>query len=142
VVGLLPQDPRRVHVRVWRPARQPVSHPKKQRPFLGDPGQETGVTKWFLSTPYRGGFASLRPAALGSDAVDFLGGFAEDAVEDFVSQVDGLVDGVAGGDDANVDLALAGEADAGDETGSEVDHSTVDAGQVGVRVEHHRGLRF
>jgi hypothetical protein len=31
-------------VRVWRPARQPVFHPKKQRPFLGDPGLETGAT--------------------------------------------------------------------------------------------------
>ena len=29
---------------VWRPPRQPVSHPKKQRPFLGDPGLETGAT--------------------------------------------------------------------------------------------------
>jgi len=59
-----------------------------------------------------------------------------------VSQIDGLVDGVADGDDANIDLALAREADAGDETGSEVDHSAVDAGQMGVGVEHHRGLRF
>lgn len=76
-----------------------------------------------------------------SHAVDFLRSFAEDAVEDFVSQVDGLVDSVAGGDDANIDLALAGEADAGDETGSQVDHSAVDAGQMGVGVEHQRGLR-
>ena len=32
------------HVRAWRPARQPVSHPKKHRSFLGDPGLETGAT--------------------------------------------------------------------------------------------------
>ena len=88
---------------------------------------------------------SLREGArqgMDSHTVDFLGGFAEDAVEDFVGQVDGLFDGVAGGDDANVDLTLAGEANSGDETGSEVDHSAIDAGQVGVGVEHQRGLRF
>ncbi|MGB0083569.1 MAG: hypothetical protein WBP90_18775, partial [Terracidiphilus sp.] len=31
-------------VRAWTPARQPDSHPKKQRPFLGDPGLESGAT--------------------------------------------------------------------------------------------------
>jgi hypothetical protein len=36
--------------RVWRPTLQPVSHPKKQQSFLGDPGLETGATRF---TPRR-----------------------------------------------------------------------------------------
>jgi hypothetical protein len=31
-------------VRARTPARQPVSHPKEHKSFLGDPGLETGVT--------------------------------------------------------------------------------------------------
>ncbi len=31
-------------VRAWTPALQPATHSKKQRPFSGDPGLETGGT--------------------------------------------------------------------------------------------------
>ncbi len=34
-------------VRAWRLTLQPVSHPKKHKSFLGDPGLETGGTLRF-----------------------------------------------------------------------------------------------
>ena len=62
--------------------------------------------------------------------------FAEDAVEDFVGEIDGLVDGGVDGEDAEVDLALAGEADSGDQARSKVDHGAVEFGHSCIRVEH------
>jgi hypothetical protein len=44
---------------------------------------------------------------------------AEDAVEGFVGEVYGLSDVGAGGDYADVDLALAGEAEPGDDACTE-----------------------
>ena len=40
------------------------------------------------------------------------------------------------GDDPDVHLSLPGQPYAGDEAGTEIDHSTVDTGHVGVRVKH------
>ena len=66
---------------------------------------------------------------------EVFGDPSEDAVDDLVGEVDGLGDGGEGGDDAGVDLALAGEANAGDHAGAEVDEGGVGAGDVGVGVE-------
>jgi hypothetical protein len=44
-VGL--QSHRRRPLAAWTPPVQPVFHPKKQRPFLGDLGLETGATLLF-----------------------------------------------------------------------------------------------
>ena len=36
--------PARCIERVWKPARQPVTHPHEHKSLVGDPGQETGAT--------------------------------------------------------------------------------------------------
>jgi hypothetical protein len=64
----------------------------------------------------------------------------EDAVVDFVGEVDRLLDGATGRRHADVDLGFPRQPDAGDEAGPEVDHSAVDSRHVSVGVEHQRGL--
>ena len=72
--------------------------------------------------------------------IEAFGDFAEDAVEDFVGELYGFVNSVAGGDDADVDLGGAGEADSGDDAGSEVDEGAVGAGDFDLRVPHGKSV--
>lgn len=62
---------------------------------------------------------------------------AEDAVVDFKGQLDTFADGGSGGHHAHVHLLFAGQADAGNEAGAQVDHAAVDAGHSCVGVKHY-----
>lgn len=51
------------------------------------------------------------PGLILRNLLHLLGDFAEDAVEDFVGQLDGFGDGFDGRQDANADLSFAGQAE-------------------------------
>jgi hypothetical protein len=51
-------------------------------------------------------------------------------------QVDRFLDCLADGHDAHMHLAFARQPNSGNEARAEIDHSAIDAGDVGVRVEH------
>lgn len=71
-------------------------------------------------------------------ARNLLSAAAEDPHENIEGQFDRLVDRMNSGYDAHVNLLLAREPDAGDETGPKIDHSPVDARHVAVRIKHGR----
>jgi len=67
---------------------------------------------------------------------DACGNSAKDSIEYLMGKLNAFVDRVARGDHPDVHLALPGQPDAGNEAGTEIDHSTVDARHVGVWIKH------